>query len=878
MHSRRGRGRGYYRQPKSEPTIPPSRTNTMKAKHSMKHSSKCCGEVEMRLGLNESEILFLNQLKQLWMMLKKSTQVIDLIMNYYRQYQGNPYEQALRLLFNCNDFYNSKPNSLPVFIIEHFKSFKKEQQNRLQVFLTPEIKLNAYKLMLKQNASSLTKLVAEIFEMSASKEIFVDLVKCLIDKKQYKEACQSIILFNLQEQFELEDCLIPLIYQDKLFLLDDYLACSQRIQEEFVVYLDKLLGMPSIRQAVIDFAATHNVQEIKWEKMQGKSFKKLLVRLTKKFDLSTHLTPNLNKRRNAGALNFLMQKRYSGDGFSDESWKEMVQEAIGDDEDLQKELLHQLNYYEDLAEALKWAHFYNVDKEHWPHTLRVFADNRAVSTRGYGQTEYWDEPQPSIEYYKLGLDVDAIRMVDSASTFQDFLDRGLKDVDIVGIDCEWKPSFGLQKSELALMQIATRQNVFILDVPALSSKAPYAWSNLENMLFKKSNILKLGFSLLNDQAVIEDTISGLKFGSKQFGFLDLLSLWNALGKYPEVILPHAQSGGPSLSTLVHQCLGAPLDKSEQFSNWDKRPLRLSQLVYAALDAYCLIEVYDVIRRCCDRVNCPFEEICYNLMMHNKDSKKKNKKPKGKDNQKASVEIPQPECHITEDITVDRIKLVCDTMLQGLGKKLRRCGIDTAILENNHDHMECVQLAQDEERYILTKGTVFNKLVGYVCPGYCYRVMSEDVEVQLKEVLEYYHIKVSKADVFSRCQFCNECCFVKIGRSTMQLMASQNQPTRFAPPPPCYMDEATGFSSDDDDYYDDDAHYTPERKWDLVPDENIDVGLRETRRGVKIQMAHIPEDILNKAEVFYICEQCGKVYWDGSHLERVLHGALQDIVQ
>lgn len=62
----------------------------------------------------------------------------------------------------------------------------------------------------------------------------------------------------------------------------------------------------------------------------------------------------------------------------DESWKEMVQGHIGDDEDMQKELLHQLNFYGDLAEALKWAHFYSIDKEHWPSTLRAFADDRLV--------------------------------------------------------------------------------------------------------------------------------------------------------------------------------------------------------------------------------------------------------------------------------------------------------------------------------------------------------------------------------------------------------------------------------------------------------------------------------------------------------------------
>lgn len=42
----------------------------------------------------------------------------------------------------------------------------------------------------------------------------------------------------------------------------------------------------------------------------------------------------------------------------------------------------------------------------------------------------------------------------------------------------------------------------------------------------------------------------------------------------------AQSRG--LSELVYQCLGFPLDKREQYSNWERRPLRKSQLIYAGI--------------------------------------------------------------------------------------------------------------------------------------------------------------------------------------------------------------------------------------------------------------------------------------------------------
>lgn len=74
------------------------------------------------------------------------------------------------------------------------------------------------------------------------------------------------------------------------------------------------------------------------------------------------------------------------------------------------------------------------------------------------------------------------------------------------------------------------------------------------------------------------------------------------------------------------------------------------------------------------------------------------------------EIRQAPSPHSEPVPAGQIKIVSDTMLQGLGKKLRSCGIDVVILETNQDHTMCVKFAQDEHRYILTKGYEIFKLV------------------------------------------------------------------------------------------------------------------------------------------------------------------------
>jgi hypothetical protein len=56
--------------------------------------------------------------------------------------------------------------------------------------------------------------------------------------------------------------------------------------------------------------------------------------------------------------------------------------------------------------------------------------------------------------------------------------------------------------------------------------------------------------------------------------------------------PEQQRG---LSALCVKLLGQPVDKREQCSVWDRRPLRVSQMRYAALDAYCMLMLFDKCR-------------------------------------------------------------------------------------------------------------------------------------------------------------------------------------------------------------------------------------------------------------------------------------------
>ena len=51
---------------------------------------------------------------------------------------------------------------------------------------------------------------------------------------------------------------------------------------------------------------------------------------------------------------------------------------------------------------------------------------------------------------------------------------------------------------------------------------------------------------------------------------------------------------PSLSNLCRRLLSKPINKRNQRSNWERRPLRKDQLEYAAMDAVALILLDDIL--------------------------------------------------------------------------------------------------------------------------------------------------------------------------------------------------------------------------------------------------------------------------------------------
>ena len=222
-------------------------------------------------------------------------------------------------------------------------------------------------------------------------------------------------------------------------------------------------------------------------------------------------------------------------------------------------------------------------------------------------------------YLALGLDERQVVLVDDAEgvalASRLLLDDGVPSV--VGMDAEWKPRTEQGGADgwgqladgmgpVSILQLATRTHVVLLDMLALLRPAADAASALTPAEAALDRLLGGLFSLPGyHHCAPRPILVGFRFA----GDLGRLAL-----SYPQLScfrrpvpvadaltiasLAHAAFGLAScrsgLGAVIETVLGAPLDKTCQCSNWEARPLSQAQRTYAALDAWCLVRLTDVV--------------------------------------------------------------------------------------------------------------------------------------------------------------------------------------------------------------------------------------------------------------------------------------------
>ena len=162
-----------------------------------------------------------------------------------------------------------------------------------------------------------------------------------------------------------------------------------------------------------------------------------------------------------------------------------------------------------------------------------------------------------------------------------------------GLDCEWRPSrLPGEHNPVATLQLSSSSRSFVIDLQTLCQ------SNVKNAnedltvietllssaiaaLFADLRIRILGFGIAQDITKLAASFPHLPCFREIHCVLDLHTLSRII--YPGTSKQYMSS----LQKTVAILLKKRLDKTEQCSEWDQRPLSQSQLEYASLDAAVL---------------------------------------------------------------------------------------------------------------------------------------------------------------------------------------------------------------------------------------------------------------------------------------------------
>ncbi|XP_021269590.1 exonuclease mut-7 homolog isoform X2 [Numida meleagris] len=728
------------------------------------------------LLLGQDPLLLLKSLQLLWTKkeMKKLKEEIR------RGFAGleDPLAGLLDMLESSGD-WKGKGHSLGYYISIELQLWMKEhpavQQSGMKL---KKLQARVFRILDQCPANLLDPLISIYQLHTADRNYLLGHVTHLYHRGDYKEAAILSIKLKLQPDQDVEKMCAPLLFQDKINLVEDYVAEHPELQRRLLQILDTWCE-PDFN--IRDMARQYQgLSRYKPDKLNRKMLSKLIFRLLDRFNVDPALCPNVINQRHLRTLNYLFYKRFVEKTMTQENWTDHVQSTVGENRWLQGHLIQLLLRYCDLNTVARWAQRCNLPEEILPSEVADELQKLEIQERVEEATkeENYKEVKKK-DYYQLPIPRANIHFLQNWEEMMLCCEKVLQPGQIVGIDMEWRPSFGMVgKPRVSLLQLSVRDEVFLLDLPRLLEQAELKGEKEKlphfiRMLYSDAAITKLGYGMSGDLSILAATCSTLKGMDKQSrSVVDLLTIDKTLQKssiewkkgslkvdelsaeqsYEDGGLRQPEKG---LSLLVQHVLGKPLDKTEQMSNWEKRPLREEQILYAASDAYCLLEVYEKL--CKDPASFGLSSDLTESLVGKPSVKPRAKKQLNKQ------EVPSPSGQQREGsdketsclpapISPKEFSVVCDNMLQGLGRYLRCLGVDVRILENEDDHRKAAEIARQEGRVILTSGLPYQTLQSQVGEGRCFSVnCSEKAKEQALQVLKHFNVHVSLADIFSRCQ-------------------------------------------------------------------------------------------------------------------------------
>lgn len=502
----------------------------------------------------------------------------------------NPYETALRLFMQGVNYQEAKAKSFTYFTLEALGKYMAIHPER-HVLLEDPLKLVAFNMTNKDPNSSLFKTVASCFRFPESAPIFEGHVRNLMLQHNYVNAARFAQHCGVVHPDFVHGFLVPLTFsRHQVSVVYDYLEVGTSLQEPLLSTLDSMMTSQA-RNNIMFMLQTYNYREIPEENLTYDYLRKNIPKLRKKFKVPLEATPNAHKQQNLGALEFWIKRRLTCEAdptvFEDNIKALVAQDNVeGQVMLITKLLQHKLG-----LECVKWMRFFNMDMNDLPVDIRRKIQEAERNQKMMGSR--LDGPRVH-NPYTLDFKRVELSFVSNPTSFANMLKvLAAAPMGLISFDMEWKPTYN-ESGEIALMQFATLSHVFVVDKQSPDLSGEW-WRNLGAAL-NRPELLILGFGCTEDLTKLaKDTEMGLSRTTLN-RIVDMFLVWNILdADYKNMLRPY-HTQGRGLKDLVRAFLKKNLDKRMQMSDWTLRPLRPEQIRYAALDAYCLVDVYMVIKR------------------------------------------------------------------------------------------------------------------------------------------------------------------------------------------------------------------------------------------------------------------------------------------
>lgn len=512
----------------------------------------------------------------------------------------------------------------------------KENKDNSSFKKTDQIILKAFELAAGKNMSMLSSF-NKIYNFNEN----LDKLNTdhYLEKINFTDKAIMIGELQLHDNYQLDKIVIPLMLLDKYTAIDDYINKSETVTIQVVDLCDKLCS-PDVNLKDIANDTYEHVQRKKIDRFKAKNIAKYassILKRIKKINLISVRYQNIGVQLKISQMRFLVNLRYDNnnkrgsDPISFDAWIELIMDLIGNDDILKHKLfLELIQYQKDIETAQKFLDLFNYDLNKLPESLiefytkniEIINNNEVTKKNSLGESE--STAIEKLSYYPNELLNEAnIKFVDSPETFSEMLsDFENFKPKVIGLDCEWKPSFDLidtsnendKKNRASTLQIATRERVYIIDVKFLIEKLSEKHINkFGDLILFNENLMKLGYSFQQDAKKLSLSFPCFIHRFSEFEE-DVLNIDEIVSEFQKkwTLFPNPiekdkdQRQSKGLSELTRKCFGAPLNKSECLSNWDRRPLRLAQLKYGALDAFVLIQIHDYVQERCKTLGIDFE--------------------------------------------------------------------------------------------------------------------------------------------------------------------------------------------------------------------------------------------------------------------------------